>query len=277
MTVRSGKLLCLVCPTLESPERFLHQLLQEREFESLSADEKILWNKIEIIVISPRLFDLDDFSQIAIHQISDKREGIYAALNLGIKFASAKYILVSNIDDYIDLCSVTKMLEELSFDQVSAVYGDTVLLEDTSQDKIFIPGTDHYNTINDARMPASHQAQVILRSEYERLSGFRLQLGNRFLRMNLKYASDFDFYCRSVLTGGVWKLDRQINATQRMGGTTSKFWFRTTLEILTLTFVHSSKKLRIIPSLSQHLLGAIRFHLPRQLKRRKMMSKGAFK
>jgi hypothetical protein len=275
--VSSGKLLSLVCPTLESPEQFLSNLLQRRLFESLSTEEKILWEKIEIIIISPEFFDLESFNQVAIRQIRDKSEGIYAALNLGISSASAEYIIVANIDDYIDLYKTTRVLEKMSGSPVSAIYGDTVLLEDTSQDKIFIPGTENYNTINDARMPASHQAQIISKSEYERLSGFRLQVGKCFLRLNLKYASDFDFYCRSVLNGGVWKLDRQISATQRMGGTTSKFWLRTTLEILLLTFIHSGKRIRIIPILCQHLLGAIRFHLPRQWKRSKILGIGDFK
>jgi hypothetical protein len=273
----TGKLLSLVCPTLESPERFLNLLLQRRLFEVLSIEEKTLWEKIEIIIITPKFFDLESFNQLAIRQIRDKSEGIYAALNLGINSASAKFILIANIDDYIDLYKTTKVLEEMSCDPVSAIYGDTVLLEDTSQNKIFIPGADNCNTIIDARMPASHQAQIILKSEYERLSGFRLQVGKNFFRLNLKYASDFDFYCRSVTTGGVWKLDRQINATQRMGGTTSKFWLRTTLEILFLTFIHSGKRIRTFPALGQHLLGAIRFHLPRQLKRRKLLGKGDFK
>lgn len=277
MASNSDKLLSLVCPTLNSPEGFLHQLLQERPFEALSAEERISWEKIEIIFVTPESIELDDFSEIAIRQIRDKRHGIYAALNLGISFARAPYVLIANIDDFIDLNSAIMALEEIASESVSAVYGDTLLLEDTSQKEIFIPGSVSFNTINLARMPASHQAQIISKSEYERLSGFRLELGNRFIRVNLKYASDFDFYCRSVLTGGEWRLDRKINARQRMGGTTSKFWLRTTLEILLLTFVHSGKKLRIIPALSQHLLGAIRFHFPRQMKRREMSGKGVFK
>jgi hypothetical protein len=270
----SNTILSLVCPTLESPKHFFDRLLQERPFEDLSCEEKKSWEKIEFVIVSPKYFDLVDFNQIAIHQITDKQAGIYAALNLGISFASAPFVLIANIDDFIDLYSAVKVLEDIPSEQVSAIYGDTLLIEDTSENRISIPGTVNCNTINNARMPASHQAQIILKSEYERLSGFRLQLGYRFMKIDLKYASDFDFYCRSVLTGGEWKLDRRIKATQLMGGTTSKFWLRTTLEILFLTFVHSGKKLRITPALGQHLLGAIRFHYPRQLKRRKMLSKG---
>jgi hypothetical protein len=277
MVANSDKLLSLVCPTLHSPVNFLHQLLQERSFDALSVEEKISWGRIEIIFVSPNVFNLEGFSQLAISQIRDKRQGIYAALNLGISFASAPYIVIANIDDFVDLLSAKTVVEEIGSAPVAAIFGDTLLMEDTSENTILIAGTDIYNTINLARMPGSHQAQIISKSEYQRLSGFRLKLGNRFLRMNLKYASDFDFYCRSVLTDGEWKLDRRIKATQRMGGTTSRFWLRTTLEILVLTFIHTGKKLRVLPALGRHLLGAVRFHYPRQIERRKISSKGEFK
>jgi hypothetical protein len=60
----------LVCPTLESPKHFFDCLLQERPFEDLSCEEKKSWEKIEIIIVSPKYFDLVDFNQIAIHQIT---------------------------------------------------------------------------------------------------------------------------------------------------------------------------------------------------------------
>jgi glycosyltransferase involved in cell wall biosynthesis len=272
-------LLSLVCPTLEDPSDFIQAVIRFTSGTNHgdSSEYHEIAQKTEFIIVSPSDFNLPTDIGYSIVHVEDQGKGIYHALNLGISRSCGRFILVINIDDLIDLSNVIRILEKHLAQSADVIYGNTFLNDDTQSLEISIPGSPNPMTISSARMPASHQAQLVARDEYFRLNGFQTEKKIFFITVALKYASDFDFYCRSIKSGASWKLDENLVALQRMGGTTSIHWFRTTIEILFLTFIHSEKKLRLTPVLLQKLLGAIRFHYPRQSKRRRMSDKGELK
>ena len=263
--------LSLVCPTLHDPTEFLANLIAESEkamaTESHHGFE--IWKKIEFVIVSPEPFNLEQFSEYQLIQVKDEKHGIYQALNDGIEQASGVYVLVINIDDLINLAKVIEVIEAHQNQSPDAIYGDTVLHDDTQDLQIHIPGSPEPITIQKARMPASHQSQLIARREYIRLNYFEIQKKFLFLKIEMKYASDFDFYCRSIKSNGSWILDPTLVAHQKMGGTTSHHWLRTTLEILLISLLHRDEKLKSLPPLARNFSGAVRFHLPRQRFRRR--------
>ncbi len=271
MLPKDEVLISLVCPTLEDPSDFIQAVIR---FTSGTNHEdsfkhREIAQKTEFIIVSPSDFNLPTHFGCSIVHVEDQGKGIYHALNLGISRSCGDFILVINIDDLVDLSNVISILEKHLAQSPDVIYGNTFLHDDTQSLEISIPGSPNPMTISSARMPASHQAQLIARDEYVRLNGFQTEKKIFFITVALKYASDFDFYCRSIKSGATWIFDKNFYAQQKMGGTTSRHWLRTTLEILVLSYSHNDYKIRYIPFLFKCLVGATRFHYPRQRARKK--------
>lgn len=258
----------IVTPTLSDPSEFVSMLL-ERFFEDQNLNHEKLLSQFEIVIVTPKEnnFEKNNFRNLQISLAIDKGNGIYAALNTGVEAAKGLYIIVINTDDFID---INKLLEVANQDLKgkSIFYGDTLIHDDVSPDIISVSGSRNPDTISDLRMPGSHQAQLIPRSEFQRLGGFRTQVPFGPLRVSLKYASDLDFYCRSFKSGTEWKYIEGFTAHQWLGGTTSKHWLRTTTEILLCHFIHANDSNSRLRLYSKTYLGASRFHYPRQRARR---------
>ncbi len=199
--------------------------------------------------------------------IEDESKGIYQALNLGIENSVGSFVIVVNSDDMINIADCVALCKEFEEQNVDVIYGDTFLHDDTSENIIEIKGTQTSDTIRLARMPASHQAQLIRKSEYIKLQGFANTIALGPFKMKLKYASDFDFYSRSILLYSRWAYSPRLVANQKLGGTTSKHWLRTTIEILAISFKYDARRISNLSFLVKSLLGAMRFHVPRQIKR----------
>ena len=264
--------LSLVCPTLHDPSEFINELITKAENvkPSNSLNTINLWKKIELVIVSPEPFNLAQFKDYRLTQVKDEKNGIYRALNAGIEQASGTYVLVMNIDDFINLAKAIEVIEKHQNRNPDAIYGDTILKDDTQDLQIHITGSVDPMTIRKARMPASHQSQLIARREYLELNCFETHKKFFFFKIELKYASDFDFYCRSIKSNGSWILDSTLIAYQKMGGTTSRYWLRTTLEIIVISLLHRNDKFKSLPSLARNFAGAIRFHAPRQRHRKRV-------
>jgi glycosyltransferase involved in cell wall biosynthesis len=259
------KLLSIITPSLADPSDFIKNLQETLNYRGHSKDFE---NKFEILIVSPSSDEWmrkNEFSSV--RYIEDTNQGIYHALNLGVRASEGLYILVVNIDDQINISDVLETLAQVDRHNI-VVYGDTFIHDDVSELIISVPGAKKPNTIDQLRMPGSHQSQLIPRTEFFKLEGFSLKLKIGRLSFKLKYASDFDFYCRSFLSGTSWVYESKLVAHQKLGGTTSRHWLRTTIEILVIHWFHSNSFLPNINLWAKTLAGATRFHFPRQQARK---------
>jgi len=182
---------------------------------------------------------------------------------LGIEKAKGKSLIVVNVDDWVNLVELAKVGNAFLNQNEFAVYGDSQLWE-SKYIQHHIPGAGQANTISLARMPGSHQSQLISKSVYDRIGSFHEYISSGPFSMNLKYASDFEFYCRTIQAGVVWTYDQRIMANQMMGGATSKHWFRTSVEIYFLTLKYGGISIQKIGFLARCFLGAFNFHVVRR-------------
>jgi glycosyltransferase involved in cell wall biosynthesis len=265
---RSVIKLSIVTPTLSNPSQFISSLL-DSFFANKNLDHNELLSQFELVIVTPKKnnFTNHNFENLQVTLAIDNGKGIYDALNMGVEAAKGLYFIVINTDDFIH---INKLLEVVNQDLngTSIFYGDTFIHDDVSSEIISVPGSRNPDTISDLRMPGSHQAQLIPRSEFQRLGGFRTQVHLGPLRVSLKYASDLDFYCRSFKSGTEWKYIEDLIAHQWLGGTTSKHWLRTTTEILLCHFIHEKDSHSRLRMYTKTYLGASRFHYPRQRARR---------
>jgi hypothetical protein len=244
-------------------------------FVSQNLNHNELFSQFELVIVTPKgnNFLNHNFGNLQISLATDEGDGIYAALNTGVEAAKGLYVIVINTDDFID---INKLLEVVNQDLNGRTifYGDTLIHDDVSPEIISVPGSRNPDTISDLRMPGSHQAQLVPRSEFQRLGGFRTQVYLGPIKFSLKYASDLDFYCRSFKSGTEWKYTGGFTAHQWLGGTTSKHWLRTTTEILLCHFIHGNDSNSRLSMYIKTYLGASRFHYPRQRTRRAMTKNG---
>lgn len=256
-------ILSVICPTLESPVAYLDRLekIIEDSLESASrVYEFYTANLFEIIFVVPPSFTWVEIRRpYSIRVFQDLGIGIYQALNIGIKNALGDKIVIINIDDWGNLYDLVQVCLRNSSNSQELFYGDTLL--NSGSGYIYeIRGTTISDTIDLARMPGSHQAQIINKSMYIKLGYFYSKIRVGIFDLKLKYASDFEFYCRTVSTGATWVYDDNILLNQMIGGATTRHWLRTSMEIYLISFKYGSKTPRHLSFLLKCFLGAIYFH-----------------
>lgn len=190
--------------------------------------------------------------------------GIYSAYNKGVKHCAGEYVCFLNPDDKMDLNVALETIKQNRMKLHEVIYGNTVIVDDTNGLEIQVPGTIDSFTIHKLRMPGSHQSQLVRTTEFQRLNGFAVGLKFGRFRLKLKYASDYDFYCRSITSGAKWVLAKNLTAIQRLGGASSQHWVRTTLEINLITWYYGGRGVIRFLSIMSSFFGAARFHIPRQ-------------
>lgn len=267
MDLMGQPLISIICPTLVDPGLYLARMDQmvEQSFDtSLEVEHFYKLNPIEYIFIVPSSLTWKVPTKpygIQCHQ--ELVPGIYNALNLAVEKSKGQTLAVINVDDWVNLVDLVKVAISYRNQNEFAVYGDSQLWE-SKHHKHLIEGAGLSNTISLARMPGSHQSQLISKSIYDRIGSFHLHVNNGPFSMNLRYASDFEFYCRTIQAGVVWIYDKRIMANQMMGGATSKHWFRTSAEIYFLTLKYGGMSVRQTTFLLRSFLGAFNFHVIRR-------------
>jgi len=104
--------------------------------ETLDSVEVQEYPFIEHIIIDSASHDgtihlLDDYKEHIDELVSEEDEGIYNAINKGVKKASGDIIGVLNSDDvYFSNSVINRVVEEFENNEVSAVYGDLKYIDD---------------------------------------------------------------------------------------------------------------------------------------------------
>ena len=167
-------------------------------------------NNAELIVIDggsdiETIEILNNYSSIITHLISEKDNGIYDAMNKGIKLAKGKWLNFMNAGDRYFSKNTLKEIsdDELFYDQ-DLVIGETLISYDNFERKMRI------GNLKDIWKGAQfiHQSVFISR---------QYQLENLYNVEN-KISADFEFFYYSIMSGAkIFKLDKTI-AVFKSGG-----------------------------------------------------------
>jgi glycosyltransferase involved in cell wall biosynthesis len=124
------------------------------------------------------------------HLISEKDEGIYDAMNKGIKLASGDVVGILNADDfYANPKVLSLVMHQFSDSRVDAVYGDLVYFRPENPDKIVRSYRSHQfhpAKLSRGLIPA-HPTLFLRKKVYERFGLFN---------SSYKIAGDFEFMIR---------------------------------------------------------------------------------
>lgn len=175
------------------------------------------YKNIEYIIIDGKSTDgtqqiiekyIDDIS----YYISEKDDGLYYAMNKGLKKATGEIIGIINSDDWYDINAVKNMVEFFCQKDAELVYGNTVVVGEDGVEKIGKIGsleTIWYSA------PFRHPSVFVKKSVYDQLGVFNV---------NYKVAADYDLLLRFYSEDIRFEYLDKVIAYFRLGGlsTTSR-------------------------------------------------------
>ena len=153
------------------------------------------YKEIEHIVIDGNSNDgtqevLQKYSGKIAHWISEPDNGIYDAMNKGIKIASGEVIGILNSDDfYFDNQVISKVVEAFTDQQIDAVFGDLIFVDPNNLDRIvrtYSSNRWHPEKFAKGYMPA-HPTFFVKRKYYEKYGLFET---------DYKIAADYEMLIR---------------------------------------------------------------------------------
>lgn len=139
--------------------------------------------------------------------VSENDNGIYDAMNKGLKLAKGELVGIINSDDWYDDSTLQRVYEEsCKHKQAGVYYG---LLMNYRGDKVFRATGYHHDFLNESII--SHPTCFISKSIYEKFGQFDLQY---------RLAADYDLILRLYKNGVNFYFISQILAHFREGGST---------------------------------------------------------
>lgn len=159
------------------------------------------YNNIEYILVDGKSDDstVDIIKEASskidyIKYISEKDDGIYDAMNKGLKLAEGDYIIFLNAGDKFCNNDVIKNISENFNENIDIVYGNIIKEKEGKYEKIKYSSKYHYKFI--IGRTVCHQAMFINKNAIERYGNYDL---------NFKLASDYDFILRVLVQKGSFK------------------------------------------------------------------------
>jgi glycosyltransferase involved in cell wall biosynthesis len=148
--------------------------------------------------------------------VSEPDNGIYDAMNKGIKLASGEIIGTLNADDfYIENDVVSEVANIFEDSTIEACFADLVYVDQTDTDKVVRYWKSQLYTVGlfkQGWMPA-HPTFFVRKSVYERLGYFDL---------NYKIAADFELLFRFIEKNKIKTIYiPKVMVNMRLGGTTN--------------------------------------------------------
>lgn len=114
--------------------------------------------------------------------ISEKDQGIYDAMNKGIKMASGELIGILNSDDYYEFDAVEKIVSHYNGYKYSVLYGLMRKVKDGKEDSI---GLNHFGELSKKMIP--HPTCFVSKTIYDEFGCFDLKY---------KVCADYEFMLR---------------------------------------------------------------------------------
>lgn len=251
-------LLTIVCATTSTPDAMVSR-------SGLADLLRQGGSLVELVVVTPSdsLANLtNSLAQSlggAVFVVPDTGVGVYAAMNEGLRSARGHFIMFINDDDWINVDGCLQACRDHFEGPECVIYGDT-LLHDLSHGMTWrIDGSASSSAISQARMPASHQAQILPRSLLIRERGFMDSLTFGPLNVRLVLAADFEFFARTHETCP-WIYDSRIQAHQTFGGMSTRRWLRATLECEFIAVRYRRQSHFRLGRSINRIVGSVRWH-----------------
>lgn len=150
---------------------------------------------------------------VAAKVVSEPDDGIYDAMNKGIRLATGDIVGILNADDFYASPDILEKVSQAFADsRIDACYGDLVYVDGRHPDKVrrywrsgpFAPNCFYWGW-----MPP-HPTFFVRRSVYEKYGGFNLDLGS---------AADYEIMLRFLLRHGITATYiPEVLVKMRMGG-----------------------------------------------------------
>ncbi len=152
--------------------------------------------------------------------ISEKDNGISDAFNKGVKASKGDYVWFLNAGDYLHSDSIETVLEVISNNEQSIIYGDMYWV-DEEQVSLLTPSSDYEKKIKYV-MPFLHPSTIVKRKLFSDVGYFDL---------NLKRAMDYDLFLRGYLSSHkAIKIDYPL-AYMTAGGVHDNDYLKTLKEV----------------------------------------------
>jgi len=186
---------------------------------SLKSSLKQKYKNIELIIIDGGSKDgtlnvLRKFRQSIDKCLSSKDQGIYDAMNKGIKIARGDWVIFMNSDDvFYDKYVIRNVFQKFKRinNNVAIVYGDTEVFDNQTSKLVSISPHKALRELT-YRLPIPHQSMFIRRSAL-------LELGLFDIRYSI--AADYDLTLKILSKYKVIYRKNIIIAKQRVGGVSS--------------------------------------------------------
>ena len=151
---------------------------------------------IEYIIIDGESTDntlkiIKQFSTMITKWLCEKDNGMYDAINKGLKLATGDYILILNSDDVLAKNNtIEEIVKQISFERTDYYYGNLIKLKEKMIKKVkLFPVTFKQLLLSTHGTFVPHPCFLISKKQNDILGGYDLQY---------KYASDYDYILRAM-------------------------------------------------------------------------------
>lgn len=200
-------------------KRTLESVLSQKcnKFDYLIIDGKSTDGTVEILEEYKEKFKDE---AIKMNYISEEDDGLYDAMNKGIRLADGEWLIFMNADDeFYDENAIENFIIEAT-DKSAVIYGDSCIVDEK---EITFRKSQPIDTIV-KHLPFIPQSAFI-RTEIQRLYLFDTKY---------KIAADFDCFLRMYLDGHVFTQTNNVFSKFYMGGISNKDEWKTYKEDITI-------------------------------------------
>ncbi|EOW9217168.1 glycosyltransferase [Vibrio cholerae] len=178
------------------------------------------YENIEYIIIDGGSTDrtneiIEKYSDNIDVYLSEKDEGLYDAMNKGIKLAQGDVIGILNSDDFfVSKSSVSDLMSGFNKSNVDAVYSDLVYVQANNTDKITRLYSSKFfkRSLIKFGLMLPHPTFYAKKSVYDKCG---------FYKLDYRVAADFEFIARCVEKGVIFNRVPKITIKMREGGISS--------------------------------------------------------
>ncbi len=178
------------------------------------------YNNIEYIIIDGGSSDrtneiVNKYKDIVNIYISEKDDGLYDAMNKGVKLATGDVIGILNSDDFfLSESSVSDLMAGFNNSNVDAVYSDLIYVKENNTDKItrLYSSKAFRKSLIKFGFMLPHPTFYAKKTVYEKCG---------FYKLNYRVSADFEFITRCITKGCNLNRVPKITIKMREGGISS--------------------------------------------------------
>lgn len=185
-------------------------------------------DKLEYIIVDGGSHDgtldiIKQYGDFLDYWVSEKDDGIYHAMNKGVKLANGKYVWLVNSDDYLENGIIDKILKFIVEHEYELLHGNLAYVSE-NRTRIRIVRPAEYYIMALFKTPFKHPTCIISQNLYKRIGLYDT---------TLKTASDYDFMLRAIKGSVKSKyLQHTFTNLRRVGATSGNDEVTNPLELI---------------------------------------------